>query len=74
MIQSLDESYTGAAKETMAEALGKRNEIKPLKAPDTPTMRIEFTNNGETKWAAMMPWGCNRRRNDNCSLRGKRYW
>ncbi|MGG0643874.1 M55 family metallopeptidase [Sporosarcina gallistercoris] len=41
----------------MAEALEKRNEIKPLKAPDHPVMRIEFTNYGEAEWAAMMP-GC----------------
>lgn len=44
-------------KEKMAEALEKRGEIKPLKAPDNPVMRIEFTNYGEAEWAAMMP-GC----------------
>lgn len=41
----------------MAEALEKRHEIKPLKAPDHPVMRIEFTNYGEAEWAAMMPGG-----------------
>lgn len=44
-------------KEKMTEALEKRTTIKPIKAPENPVMRIEFTNYGEAEWAAMMP-GC----------------
>ena len=44
-------------KEKVGEAIEKQSEIKPLKAPDNPIMRIEFTNYGEAEWAAMMP-GC----------------
>lgn len=40
-----------------AEAIEKRQTIKPLAPPENPVLRIEFTNYGQAEWAALMP-GC----------------
>lgn len=44
-------------KEKIAEAISKRDQIKPLTPPKNPELRIEFTNYGQAEWAALMP-GC----------------
>lgn len=41
--------------EKTAEAITKKDSIKPLVPPATPTLRIEFTNYGQAEWAALMP-------------------
>lgn len=41
--------------EKTAEAIAKKDSIKPLVPPATPTLRIEFTNYGQAEWAALMP-------------------
>lgn len=44
-------------KEKTKEAIQKRGNVKPLVPPESPLLRIEFTNYGEAELAAMMP-GC----------------
>ncbi|MGE7622609.1 M55 family metallopeptidase [Viridibacillus sp. NPDC096237] len=41
--------------EKTAEAIAKKDSIKPLVPPATPTLCIEFTNYGQAEWAALMP-------------------
>ncbi|MGE7839002.1 M55 family metallopeptidase [Viridibacillus arvi] len=41
--------------EKTAEAIAKKDSIKPLVPPATPTLQIEFTNYGQAEWAALMP-------------------
>ena len=40
-----------------AEAIAKCTSIQPLVPPESPVLRIEFTNYGQAEWAALMP-GC----------------
>lgn len=44
-------------REKVAEAIEKREQIKPLTPPENPILRIEFVNYGQAEWAALMP-GC----------------
>lgn len=44
-------------KEKTKEAIQNRGNIEPLVPPESPLLRIEFTNYGEAELAAMMP-GC----------------
>lgn len=44
-------------KEKIVEAVLKRDHIKPLTPPVSPSLRIEFVNYGQAEWAALMP-GC----------------
>lgn len=39
----------------VAEAIVKKDDIKPLTPPDKPVLKIEFTNYGQAEWAALMP-------------------
>ena len=44
-------------KDKTKEAIGNRGNVDPLVPPESPLLRIEFTNYGEAELAAMMP-GC----------------
>jgi D-amino peptidase len=44
-------------KEKTREAIANRARVQPLKPPEAPVLRIEFTNYGQAELAAMMP-GC----------------
>lgn len=44
-------------KEKTKEAIQNRGNVEPLVSPESPLLRIEFTNYGEAELAAMMP-GC----------------
>ncbi|MDQ0217372.1 hypothetical protein ELQ35_07470 [Peribacillus cavernae] len=41
--------------EKTAIALKNIDKMKPLTPPDSPLLRIEFTNYGEAEWANLMP-------------------
>lgn len=42
-------------REKTLEALENHKLVKPLTPPENPVLRIEFTNYGQTEWAALMP-------------------
>ncbi|WP_394140987.1 M55 family metallopeptidase [Cytobacillus oceanisediminis] len=55
-VKSLTPAKAGQLlKEKAAEALKKKNLVKPLVPPDNPVLRIEFANYGQAEWAALMP-------------------
>lgn len=55
-VKSLTPAKAGQLlKEKAAEALKKKDLVKPLVPPDNPVLRIEFANYGQAEWAALMP-------------------
>ncbi|MBT2687685.1 M55 family metallopeptidase [Bacillus sp. ISL-47] len=55
-VKSLTPAKAGQLlEEKAAEALKKKDLVKPLVPPDNPVLRIEFANYGQAEWAALMP-------------------
>ncbi|WP_026580679.1 M55 family metallopeptidase [Bacillus sp. J33] len=55
-VKSLTPAKAGQLlREKAAEALKKKDLVKPLDPPDNPVLRIEFANYGQAEWAALMP-------------------
>ncbi|KAF0815602.1 D-aminopeptidase dipeptide-binding protein DppA [Bacillus sp. ZZV12-4809] len=55
-VKSLTPAKAGQLlREKAAEALSKRELVKPLVPPENPVLKIEFANYGQAEWAALMP-------------------
>ncbi|PAE23144.1 M55 family metallopeptidase [Bacillus sp. 7894-2] len=55
-VKSLTPAKAGLLlREKAAEALSKKELVKPLVPPENPVLKIEFANYGQAEWAALMP-------------------
>lgn len=55
-VKSLTPAKAGQLlREKAAEALSKKELVKPLVPPENPVLKIEFANYGQAEWAALMP-------------------
>jgi D-amino peptidase len=55
-VKSLTPAKAGQLlREKAAEALSKKDLVKPLVPPESPVLKIEFANYGQAEWAALMP-------------------
>ncbi|MBG9448158.1 D-aminopeptidase [Cytobacillus firmus] len=55
-VKSLTPAKAGQLlREKAAEALIKKELVKPLVPPENPVLKIEFANYGQAEWAALMP-------------------
>lgn len=55
-VKSLTPAKAGQLlREKTAEALSKKELVKPLVPPENPVLKIEFANYGQAEWAALMP-------------------
>lgn len=55
-VKSLTPAKAGQLlREKAAEALSKKDLVKPLVPPENPVLKIEFANYGQAEWAALMP-------------------